>query len=146
MSWFDSLPPADATAPCGTGRHTVRWQAGQLTLPAHPDAEAEMVLGALGGDKPGCVALAETWARHADDLAVLTAGPRRTADPVSVGWDEVAEQRANLPTFPVSRTPPMGGRRVRFGWTSPARPGALACRADRGWRNTCATSSGGSSC
>ena len=83
MSWFDSLPPADATAPCGTGRHTVRWQAGQLTLPAHPDAEAEMVLGALGGDKPGCVALAETWARHADDLAVLTAGPRRTADR---GW------------------------------------------------------------
>ena len=122
MSWFDSLPPADATAPCGTGRHTVRWQAGQLTLPAHPDAEAEMVLGALGGDKPGCVALAETWARHADDLAVLTAGPRRTADRVSVSWDEVAEQRANLPTFPVSPTPSpsAGGRRARFGRTSPA--------------------------
>ena len=122
MSWFDSLPPADTAAPCGTGRHTVRWDAGQLTLPAHPDAEAEMVLGALGGDKPGCVALAETWARHADDLAVLTAGPRRTADRVSVSWDEVAEQRANLPTFPVSPTPSpsAGGRRARFGRTSSA--------------------------
>src|SRR5215475_12193831 len=125
MTWFDSLPPADATAPCGTGRHTVRWKAGQLTLPAHPDAEAEMVLGALGADKPGCVALAETLARHADDLAVLTAGPRCTADRVSVGWDEVAEQRANLSALPpraipATPAPATGGGRMRPGWTSPA--------------------------
>ena len=130
MSWFDSLPPANAMAPCGTGRHTVRWEAGQLALPAHPDAEAEMVLGALGGDKPGCVALAETWARHADDLAVLTAGPRCTTDRIGVSWDEVAEQRANLPTLPPRALPPRaipatptpftGGRRMRHGRTSPA--------------------------
>ena len=127
MSWFDCLPPADATAPCGTGRHTVRWEAGQLTLPAHPDAEAEMVLGALGGDKPGCVALAETWARHADDLAVLTAGPRCTADRVSVSWEEVAEQRGNLSrAIPVTPTPPTSGRRMRPGWGSPARAPGLA--------------------
>jgi hypothetical protein len=128
MSWFDSLPPANATVPCGSGRHTVRWEAGQLTLPAHPDAEAEMVLGALGGDKPGCVALAQTWDRHADDLAVLTAGPRYTADLVSVSWNEVAEQRANLPALPpratpVAPTPAAGGRRMRPGWTSPGSPG-----------------------
>jgi hypothetical protein len=55
MTWFDSLPPAEATVPCGADAHTVRWTAGQLTLPAHPDAEAERVLGALGGDKPECV-------------------------------------------------------------------------------------------
>jgi hypothetical protein len=97
MSWFDSLPAADTTVPCGTGRHTVRWEAGRLSLSAHPDAEAEMVLGALGGDKPGCVTLAETWARHADDLAVLTAGPRCAADRVSVDWADIEELRGQLP-------------------------------------------------
>lgn len=97
MSWFDSLPAADTTIPCGTGTHPVRWEAGRLTLSAHPDAEAEMVLGALGGDKPGCVTLAETWARHADDLAVLTAGPRSAADRVSVNWADIEELRGQLP-------------------------------------------------
>jgi hypothetical protein len=97
MNWFNSLPAADATVPCGSGTHTVRWQAGRLTLPSHPDAEAELVLGALGGDKPACVTVAENWARHTADLAVLTAGPRCAADQVSVGWDEAARQRADLP-------------------------------------------------
>lgn len=97
MSWFDSLPAADTTVPCGTGSHTVRWETGRLTLSAHPDAEAEMVLGALGGDKPGCVTLAETWARHADDLAVLTAGPRCGTDRVQVDWADVEELREQLP-------------------------------------------------
>jgi hypothetical protein len=97
MSWFDSLPAADTTVPCGTGSHTVRWETGRLTLSSHPDAEAEMVLGALGGDKPGCVTLAETWARHADDLAVLTAGPRCASDRVHVDWADVEELREQLP-------------------------------------------------
>jgi hypothetical protein len=96
-SWHRCLPPADATVGCGTGTHTVRWEAGQLTLPAHPDAEAELVLGALGGDKPGCVTLAETWARHASDLAVLAIGPRGAADPVTVSRDDAAKQRARQP-------------------------------------------------
>jgi hypothetical protein len=90
-SWHRSLPPADASVPCGTGTHAVRWEAGRLTLPAHPDAEAEMVLGALGGDKPGCVTLAETWARHASDLTVLAIGPRGAADRVTVSRDDAAE-------------------------------------------------------
>jgi hypothetical protein len=97
MNWFDSLPAALATVPCGSGTHTVRWEAGQLTLPSHPDAEAELVLGALGGGKPACVTIAETWAGHEADLAVLAAGPRCAADRVSVGWEEVAQQRAQLP-------------------------------------------------
>jgi hypothetical protein len=98
MSWFESLPPAETAMPCGSGTHIVRWEAGQLTLPAHPDAEAELVLGALGGEKPACVALTETWDRHAADLTVLATGPRCAADTVSVGWDQVAEQRASLPS------------------------------------------------
>jgi len=110
VSWFDSLPAAEATVPCGTGTHAVRWEAGQLTLPAHPDAEAELVLGALGGDKPACVTLIETWASHADDLAVLTAGPRCAADRVSVDWAEVAELRAQLPA---GRAQAIQGSQVR---------------------------------
>jgi hypothetical protein len=97
MSWFDSLPPADVAVPCGTGAHTVRWEAGRLTLTAHPDAEAELVLGALGGDKPGCVTLAETWARHAADLTVLTSGPRCDTDRVRVDWAQIEELRGQLP-------------------------------------------------
>jgi hypothetical protein len=93
MSWYLSLPPAETQVPCGTATHAVRWEAGRLTLPAHPDAEAEMVLGALGGDKPGCVTLAEIWARHAGDLAVLAAGPRFAADRVTVSWRDVAEEQ-----------------------------------------------------
>jgi hypothetical protein len=97
MSWFDSLAPADTQVPCGGGMHPVRWEAGRLTLTAHPDAEAELVLGALGGDKPGCVRLAETWARHAGDLAVLTIGPRCDTDRVRVDWAQVEEIRGQLP-------------------------------------------------
>ena len=124
MSWFDSLPPAEATVPCGAGAHTVRWTAGQLTLPAHPDGEAERVLGALGGDKPECVTLTETWARHAADLAVLTTGPRCAADRVHVDRDEVAAQRASLPPgWTQAVSVPLVAR-----LTGPAVPGAVSAR------------------
>jgi hypothetical protein len=146
MSWFDSLPPADTTVPCGTGMHNVRWQAGRLSLTAHPDAEAEMVLGALGGDKPGCVTLSETWTRHADDLTVLTSGPRCNADRVSVDWGQIEEMRGQFPARlaqlisgtrpspPAPAVPPVPGkvhRRIHYGSTpraagqvSPGWPGA----------------------
>jgi hypothetical protein len=109
--------------PCGGGMHQVRWAAGQLTLPAHPDAEAELVLGALGGDKPECVTLTETWARHAADLAVLATGPRCAADLIIVDRDEIAQQRDNLPPgWPRAVSAPMapggagpaGRRRARL--------------------------------
>jgi hypothetical protein len=95
MTWFDSLPPADATVPCGNGTHTLRWEAGRLEMPAHPDIEAELVLGALGGEKPACLTVSQAWADHADDLAVLSAGPRSAADRVTVTWDQVARQRTH---------------------------------------------------
>ena len=97
MNWYDSLPAADTQVPCGSGSHTVRWEAGQLTLPAHPDAEAELVLAALGGDKPACVSVAETWARHTADLGVLATGPRCVADEVNVSREEIEQQRTGLP-------------------------------------------------
>jgi hypothetical protein len=116
MNWYDSLPTADTQVPCGSGSHTVRWEAGQLTLPSHPDAEAELVLAALGGDKPACVAVAETWARHTANLGVLATGPRCVADQVSVSQEEIEQQRTGLPPS-LSR----GGAVARF--TATSRPG-----------------------
>jgi hypothetical protein len=118
MNWYLSLPAAESSVPCGGGTHAVRWEAGRLTLPAHPDAEAELVLGALGGDKPACVSLAETWERHSDDLGVLVAGPRSAADAVTVTWKQIAKQQTHLaglgtggPPGPPTRpgTPPQPG-------------------------------------
>src|SRR5215469_13052522 len=130
MNWFRSLPPAEACVPCGSGSHAVRWEAGKLVLVAHPDAEAELVLGALGGDKPHCIELAETWARHADDLEVLMMGPRSAADQVRVEFQDAEENRATwfgksplappgaVPMPPgASRTP----RRLHPVGSSPAR-------------------------
>jgi hypothetical protein len=87
--WFAPLPPCETQVPCGRGRHVVRWEAGALRLDSHADPEAELVLAALGGEKPRCVEIAEAWARHAADLTVLSVGPRGPADPVDVSWDDV---------------------------------------------------------
>src|SRR5580692_6941615 len=108
-AWFTCLPSCETQVPCGTGRHTVRWAAGSLDLPSHPDAEGEMVLAALGGDKARCVEVAQAWARHADDLSVLAIGPRGPADQIAVDWDDVdAAAQAGSTTGsagPARRTP-----------------------------------------
>lgn len=88
--WYGCLPGCAAQVPCGQGGHAVRWEAGALVLPEHPDAEGELVLAALGGEKAGCVELAEIWARHTTDLSVLAIGPRGPADEITVGWEDVA--------------------------------------------------------
>jgi hypothetical protein len=99
-AWFTCLPTCQTRVPCGTGRHTVRWAAGSLELASHPDAEGELVLAALGGDKARCVEVAQAWARHADDLSVLAIGPRGPADQIAVDWDDVlaAEQAGRAVT------------------------------------------------
>ena len=91
--WFDSLPGCEAQVPCGEGRHPVRWEAGALLLPEHPDVEGELVLAALGGEQAGCVELAEAWQRHGADLSVLAIGPRHLADGIAVSWDDLAATR-----------------------------------------------------
>jgi len=88
--WYACLPSCEARVPCGQGTHAVRWEAGSLRLPEHPDAEAELVLAALGGEKARCVEVAQAWARHVDDLSVLAIGPRGPADEIAIGWDDVA--------------------------------------------------------
>jgi hypothetical protein len=132
MDWYLSLPPAEAQVACGGGTHAVRWERGRLQFPAHPDAEAERVLAALGGDTARCLQAAETWARHADDLEVLMTGPRSVADTVTADWDEAEQHRATLLGLPTmastSRTRPGGGGAAGFagGITSGLGPPGLA--------------------
>jgi hypothetical protein len=108
--WYSCLPSCETQVPCGQGRHIVRWEAGQLRLPEHPDAEAELVLAALGGEKAGCVVLAEAWGRHTSDLSVLAVGPRGPADKIVVSWEDVeaaaqAGQRGSAAGFAGARRP-----------------------------------------
>ena len=111
--WFTCLPSCETEVPCGAGRHIVGWEAGSLRLPSHPDAEGELVLAALGGEKARCVELAEAWARHAGDLSVLAIGPRGPADEIAVGWDDVLAAAQDVP----------GPRRLRVpGLASPPGP------------------------
>jgi hypothetical protein len=116
VSWYRSLPPAQTLIPCGNGTHPVAWTGGRLELPAHQDAEAERVLAALGGDRPRCLEVAETWDAHADDLDVLMSGPRSRADTVTVGWDEAEEHGASWLGLPPGLALGGGGA-----WTGLAR-------------------------
>jgi hypothetical protein len=104
-AWFTCLPSCETQVPCGTGRHTVRWAAGSLDLPSHPDLEGELVLAALGGDKARCIEVAQAWARHTDDLSVLAIGPRGPADQIAVDWDDVdaAAQAGSTVAGPVGQ-------------------------------------------
>ncbi len=97
--WFDCLPGCEAHVPCGQGRHVVHWEGGTLRLPSHPDAEAELVLAALGGEKGRCVELAQAWGRHAEDLSVLAIGPRSPADEIAVSWDDVDAAAQASPAY-----------------------------------------------
>lgn len=96
-AWFFSAPPCAASVPCGNGTHTLRWNAGTIELPSHPDGEAELVLAALGGEKAGCVELAEVWRRHAADLSMLAIGPRGPDDQITISWESAADGGSVLP-------------------------------------------------
>lgn len=106
--WWAALPAVETRIRCGTGEHVLRWSEGRLHAADHPDAEGELVLAALGGEKAECVALLEAWGAHADDLDVLALGPRSPADELAVTWELVDELRAAF------------GRRPR---SVPMRPG-----------------------
>jgi hypothetical protein len=116
--WWRGLPPAETLVECSGHQHVVRWAEGGLMLTAHPDAEAELVLAALGGERAACTGLAEVWGRHTDNLAVLALGPRWDGDELDVSPEDVAGSRAGG-TFAVVRTgstrpfthgPSFGGR------------------------------------
>ena len=110
-AWFTSLPRCQAVVPCGSGRHVVRWEAGELRLDSHADPEAELVLAALGGEKARCIEVAEAWARHTADLTVLSVGPREL-NGIAVRWEDVDA---------VGQGAGPGG----FAFTGPPGPGAV---------------------
>jgi hypothetical protein len=127
--WWEALPPATAEVPCGEQTHSVRWAEGKFTAADHPDAEGELVLAALGGDRSDCMDLVEAWGRHSDDLEVLATGPRSAADELTIGPQDLAELRASGPgwfahpplasarrqAWPMWRRPPMPRGAARLG-------------------------------
>lgn len=92
--WWAAFPPAEARIRCGGGRHRLRWAQGRLIAANHPDAEGELILAALGGDKAECVTMAEAWGAHSDDLDVLILGPRSPADELTVTWESLDDLRS----------------------------------------------------
>jgi hypothetical protein len=100
--WWAALPPASVRVPCGSGTHQLRWEQGALVAADHPDAEAELVLAALGGDRAECIGLTEAWGGRSDDLEVLAVGPRSAADELTITSDEIDQLRpagGGLPGF-----------------------------------------------
>jgi hypothetical protein len=91
--WWALLPPAQAQVSCGEQTHRVEWRDGRLTAADHPDAEGELVLAALGGERSECMDVIESWGSRGDDLEVLAVGPRSAADELTITPDDVAEIR-----------------------------------------------------
>jgi hypothetical protein len=96
-SWWAAFGPAEATWRCGEKEHRLRWEAGRLTAVDHPEAEAELVLGTLGGNQPDCIRLLRAWGEHRDDLDVLMLGPRSATDTLTVGSRDAEHLRMTLP-------------------------------------------------
>jgi hypothetical protein len=86
--WWRGMPPAAARVSCGGREHQLRWAAGELRAPGHPDLESEKILRALAGESYACLDVLEAWQVHADDLRVLVLASRGPADPVAVRPDE----------------------------------------------------------
>ena len=82
--WWRGVPPAVATVSCAGREHQLRWTAGELRVPGHPDLESEKILRALAGESYACLDVLEAWEVHADDLRVLVLASRGPADPVAV--------------------------------------------------------------
>lgn len=92
--WWAAFGPTEAPLSCGDAEHRLRWADGRLHALDHADAEAELVLAALGGDTSPCLDVVGAWGRHSDDLTVLAVGPRSASDAVTIPagiLDEVSE-------------------------------------------------------
>jgi len=83
-AWWAAFGPAEAQLRCGDAQHRLRWADGTLEAVDHPDAEGELVLGALGGDTSPCLDVVAAWGKHCDDLTALAIGPRSASDQLTI--------------------------------------------------------------
>ena len=81
------MPPAVARVSCDGREHQLRWAAGELQAPGHPD-QSERILSALAGQRFACLDALDAWSEHADDLRALVLASRGPAYPVTVRLDE----------------------------------------------------------
>jgi hypothetical protein len=128
--WWAALPPASVPVRCGSGTHQLRWVQGALVAADHRDAEAELVLAALGGDRAECIDLVEAWGGRSDDLEVLAVGPRAAADELTITREEIDQLRLSgrgLAGFRGGRPMIVAGRGGRRPW-----PAAYVRRLVRG--------------
>lgn len=88
--WWLGIPDAEARLSCGGETHQLRWHAGALLAVDHEDTEGERTLAALAGERCACVDVLDAWARHADDLRVLTLASRGAADQLAASFDRLA--------------------------------------------------------
>lgn len=96
MRWWEGLRAVEVAGPEGAEDHPVVWRDGELFLGAHPDPEAEQLLGVLGGERCPCLDVFEAWhAAHADG-AILTVGSRHPSDAVWAPTDACRSLRADL--------------------------------------------------
>jgi hypothetical protein len=105
--WWAGWPPVEVWVRCVGGHlHTIRWDAGELTLVDH---------GLSDDPKSPCLALQATWYRHADDLRVLTMAARDASDALRLG--------AGPSGIPQSRPAhPPSGNLPRCPWTLLEKP------------------------
>ncbi len=95
MRWWEGIPAVDAPAPSTDG-HRLRWEDGDLQLPAHPDPDAERALGALGGERCACLDVWDAWHRTHRDGGILTVAGRHPLDELTTPEEGVHELRTEL--------------------------------------------------
>jgi hypothetical protein len=106
-------PVFDTRIDCAGQSHRLRWEAGRLHALDHEDLEGERALAALGGQACPCVEALDRWARHADDLRVLTLTSRGPTD--AVRWPDPSSHSVIPLTGRTAPGRPSGGGRFPAG-------------------------------
>jgi len=114
-----ALLPATCPVECSGERHAIRWAAGELSALDHGDPEGERALAALGGTSCACLDILGAWARHREDLRLLSAISRGPGDLIqSEGF---------------GGPPRISGMNVVRGGRAVRQPGATRAAGASGW-------------
>ncbi len=115
-TWWAGLSPVELPVDCAGTPHHIRWAAGRIEAPDHPDADGERTLAALGGEGFPCLDIIDTWTRHSDDLDVLLLAGRGPGDPVNPAPPMPRRSVAYASTLNLRwQAPPAAGGWVRAG-------------------------------